>query len=190
MCPQNGISSSVISPAPAHAGSFSSSALSRSRSVSREPKRTISRATISVRYFLSPLFRSSQLEVCSLPSIYIFAPLWTYSPTISAKRCQARTLCHSVRSCHSPELSLNFSVVARLNLAKATPLGALLHLGVLADTSDQDHFVDAFRHVCLLKLHFCCAGSRLAQNRAAMPVEQPRQYFSIVGGVNGIARQC
>ena len=41
----------------------------------------------------------------------------TYSPTISAKRCQATTLCHSVLSCHAPFLSLNRSLVARLSLA-------------------------------------------------------------------------
>src|ERR1700694_2910412 len=54
-----------------------------------------------------------------------------YSPTISANRCQATMLCHSVRSCHSPALSLNRSLVARLNLAKAGPPGVYFTSGSL-----------------------------------------------------------
>src|SRR5215472_8802402 len=40
-------------------------------------------------------------------------------------------LCHSVRSCHSPALSLYRSLVARLNLATGTPLGVNLTSGSL-----------------------------------------------------------
>src|SRR5215472_14057755 len=40
-------------------------------------------------------------------------------------------LCHSVRSCHSPDLSLYRSLVARLNLATGTPLGVYLTSGSL-----------------------------------------------------------
>src|ERR1700682_1197988 len=40
-------------------------------------------------------------------------------------------LCHSVRSCHSPLLSLKRSLVARLNLATAVPLGVNLTSGSL-----------------------------------------------------------
>src|SRR5215472_3847983 len=40
-------------------------------------------------------------------------------------------LCHSVRSCHSPALSLYRSLVARLNLATGTPLGVYLTSGSL-----------------------------------------------------------
>src|SRR5205807_7405790 len=50
---------------------------------------------------------------------------------ISASRCQATMLCHSVRSCHSPPLSLKRSLVARLNLATAVPLGVYLTSGSL-----------------------------------------------------------
>src|SRR5689334_4220088 len=38
-------------------------------------------------------------------------------------------LCHSVRSCHSPPLSLKRSLVARLNFATGTPLGVYLTSG-------------------------------------------------------------
>src|SRR5436309_9203591 len=48
---------------------------------------------------------------------------------ISARRCQATMLCHSVRSCHSPALSLKRSLVAMLNLATAVPLGVYLTSG-------------------------------------------------------------
>src|SRR6185312_14203144 len=54
---------------------------------------------------------------------------FTYSPMISASLCQATILCHSVRSCHSPPLSLYRSLVARLNLATGTPLGVNLTSG-------------------------------------------------------------
>src|SRR5207302_3335589 len=50
---------------------------------------------------------------------------------ISASRCQATMLCHSVRSCHSPALSLNRSLVAMLNLATGVPLGVYLTSGSL-----------------------------------------------------------
>src|SRR5215467_1964248 len=40
-------------------------------------------------------------------------------------------LCHSVRSCHSPALSLYRSLVARLNFATGTPLGVYLTSGSL-----------------------------------------------------------
>src|SRR5450432_4939076 len=48
---------------------------------------------------------------------------------ISANRCQATMLCHSVRSCHSPPLSLNLSLVAGLNLTTGTPEGVYLISG-------------------------------------------------------------
>src|SRR5882724_4812256 len=50
---------------------------------------------------------------------------------ISASRCQATMLCHSVRSCHSPALSLKRSLVAMLNFATGTPLGVYLTSGSL-----------------------------------------------------------
>src|SRR5580765_3012925 len=63
--------------------------------------------------------------------MYNLAPFLTYSPTISAKRCQATMLCHSVRSCHSSLRSLYFSFVARLNLATGVPLGVYFTSGSL-----------------------------------------------------------
>src|SRR5580765_2153689 len=63
--------------------------------------------------------------------MYNLAPFLTYSPTISAKRCQATMLCHSVRSCHSSLRSLYFSLVARLNLATGVPLGVYFTSGSL-----------------------------------------------------------
>src|ERR1051326_6766405 len=63
--------------------------------------------------------------------MYSLAPFFTYSPTISAKRCQATMLCHSVRSCHSSLRSLYFSLVARLNLATGVPLGVYVTSGSL-----------------------------------------------------------
>src|ERR1043165_2397547 len=63
--------------------------------------------------------------------MYSLAPFFTYSPTISAKRCQATMLCHSVRSCHSSLRSLYFSLVARLNLAIGVPLGEYFTSGSL-----------------------------------------------------------
>src|SRR5258708_4807677 len=63
--------------------------------------------------------------------MYSLAPFFTYSPTISARRCQATMLCHSVRSCHSSLRSLYFSLVARLNLAIGVPLGEYFTSGSL-----------------------------------------------------------
>src|SRR6476469_7405491 len=63
--------------------------------------------------------------------MYSLAPFFTYSPTISAKRCQATMLCHSVRSCHSSLRSLYFSLVARLILATGVPLGEYFTSGSL-----------------------------------------------------------
>src|SRR5258707_8250244 len=63
--------------------------------------------------------------------MYTLAPFFTYSPTISARRCQATMLCHSVRSCHSSLRSLYFSLVARLNLATGVPLGEYFTSGSL-----------------------------------------------------------
>src|SRR5579864_9446924 len=132
---QNGISWSTISPEPAWEGwSRFSLCVGRWWSASlfsRGPSSSRSRATISVRYFFSPLCRSSQLVVWSLPSTYTLEPLATYSPTISAKRCQATMLCHSVRSCHSSFRSLNLSLVARLKLATGLPLCEYLTSGSL-----------------------------------------------------------
>src|SRR4249920_1016433 len=51
------------------------------------------------------------------------AALLRYSPAISARRCQSTTLCHSVRSCHAPLLSLNRSLVATVIFATAVPCG-------------------------------------------------------------------
>src|SRR3984957_921637 len=99
--------------------------------ISRGPSSTRSRATISVRYFLAPLCRSSQLEVWSLPSTYTLEPLATSSPTISARRCKATMLCLSVRSCHASFRSLNLSLVARLKLATGVPLCEYLTSGSL-----------------------------------------------------------
>src|SRR5258708_38025259 len=131
----NGISWSTISPEPAWEG-WSSFSLCVGRwwsppLFSRGPSSSRSRATISVRYFLSPLCRSSQLVVWSLPSTYSLEPLATYSPTISARRCQATMLCHSVRSCHSSFRSLNLSLVARLKVATGVPLCEYLTSGSL-----------------------------------------------------------
>src|SRR5438105_3741315 len=83
----------VVIPSSAKAVAASNSSLELSgRTPSplfRDPSKTMSRATISVRYFLSPLRLSSQVDVCSLPSTYTLEPLATYSPTISARRCHA-----------------------------------------------------------------------------------------------------
>src|SRR5208337_3533981 len=126
---------STISPGPAWEG-WSSFSLCVGRwwsppLFSRGPSSSRSRATISVRYFLSPLCRSCQLVVWSLPSTYTLEPLATYSPTISARRCQATMLCHSVRSCHASLRSLNLSLVARLKLATGVPLCEYLTSGSL-----------------------------------------------------------
>src|ERR1700677_2127440 len=50
---------------------------------------------------------------------------------ISAALWYAVRLCHSVRSCHSPALSLNRSDVARVRLATGKPLGKNLTSGSL-----------------------------------------------------------
>src|SRR5438105_12194844 len=63
--------------------------------------------------------------------MYTFEPFFTYSPTISASRCQATMLCHSVRSCHWPSLSLKRSFVAIENFATAMPLGVYFTSGSL-----------------------------------------------------------
>jgi hypothetical protein len=84
---------------------------------------------ISVRYFFSLVFLSSQESVRSEPSTYTLEPFFTYSATISAVRCHAFTLCHSVRSCHSPALSLKRSLVAMLKAHTAVPLGVYFSSG-------------------------------------------------------------
>src|SRR6516165_3387502 len=63
--------------------------------------------------------------------MYTLPPFFRYSPAISAKRCQSTTLCHSVRSCHSPLLSLYRSLVARVSLATGVPCGVYLTSGSL-----------------------------------------------------------
>src|ERR1700742_1873346 len=50
---------------------------------------------------------------------------------ISATLWYAVRLCHSVRSCHSPALSLNRSEVARVRFATGRPLGKNLTSGAL-----------------------------------------------------------
>src|ERR1700689_3643901 len=72
----------------------------------RPPRRTKSLATTSVIYFFWLVCLSSQERVCRRPPMYTLPPFFKYSPAISARRCQRTTLCHSVRSCHSPFLSL------------------------------------------------------------------------------------
>src|SRR5437763_13640329 len=80
-------------------------------------------------YFFWFVCLSSQERVCSLPSMYTLLPFFRYSPAISANRCQSTTLCHSVRSCHSPPLSLKRSFVARVSFATAAPLGVYFTSG-------------------------------------------------------------
>src|SRR5579863_8020027 len=58
-------------------------------------------------------------------------PFFRYSPAISAVRAQAVMLCHSVRSCQLPSLSLKRSLVARLNLATGVPCGVNFTSGSL-----------------------------------------------------------
>src|ERR1700722_657439 len=134
--------------------------------ISRGPSSTRSRATISVRYFLAPLCRSSQLEFWSLPSTYTLEPLATYSPTISARRCQATMLCHSVRSCHASFRSLNLSLVATLNLATGVPL-CESDLRVFAHVPNEDYFVYAPWH-CSPPVTRKWAESGLAAESEAM----------------------
>src|SRR5436309_985555 len=63
--------------------------------------------------------------------MYTSEPLRRYWPQISARRAQATMLCHSVLSCFSPLLSVNFSSVAMVNLATVVPLGMDLTSGSL-----------------------------------------------------------
>src|SRR5205085_9416751 len=65
------------------------------------------------------------------PSMYTVRPFFRYSPAISAVRWKATRLCHSVRSCHWPSLSLKRSLVARENFATAMPLGVYFTSGSL-----------------------------------------------------------
>src|ERR1700682_5184880 len=95
----------------------------------REPSSTRSLATTSVMYFFWPVCLSSQERVCRRPSMYTLLPFFRYSPAISASRCQTTTLCHSVRSCHSPPLSLNRSLVASVSFATGVPLGVYFTSG-------------------------------------------------------------
>src|SRR5690348_14482615 len=82
-------------------------------------------------YFFWPLCLSSQEWVRRLPSTYTLLPFFRYSPTISAVRDQAVMLCHSVRSCHCPSLSLKRSFVARVNFATGVPEGVYFTSGSL-----------------------------------------------------------
>src|SRR5882672_10990781 len=97
----------------------------------RPPSRIRSLATTSVMYFFWLVCLSSQERVCRRPSIYTLPPFFRYSPAISARRCQSTTLCHSVRSCHSPFLSLKRSLVARAIFATGVPLGVNFTSGSL-----------------------------------------------------------
>src|SRR5256885_3093060 len=63
--------------------------------------------------------------------MYTLLPFFKYSPAISARRCQTTTLCHSVRSCHSPPLSLKRSLVASVSFATGVPLGVYFTSGSL-----------------------------------------------------------
>src|SRR5215467_3484996 len=63
--------------------------------------------------------------------MYTLPPFFRYSPAISARRCQRTTLCHSVRSCHWPSLSLYRSFVASVSLATGVPLGVYFTSGSL-----------------------------------------------------------
>src|SRR6266850_1540190 len=65
------------------------------------------------------------------PSIYTLPPFFKYSPAISASRSHNTMLCHSVRSCHWPSLSLNRSLVASENFATGLPCGVYLISGSL-----------------------------------------------------------
>src|SRR5215470_15287200 len=86
---------------------------------------------MSVAYFFCPVCLSSQERVCRRPSINTLPPFFRYSPAISANRCQSTTLCHSVRSCHSPLLSLKRSLVATVRRATAVPCGVYFTSGSL-----------------------------------------------------------
>src|SRR5450755_233811 len=97
----------------------------------RPPSRIRSLATTSVMYFFWFVVLSSHERVCRRPSMYTLPPFFRYSPAISARRCQSTTLCHSVRSCHSPFLSLKRSLVARAILATGVPLGVNFTSGSL-----------------------------------------------------------
>src|SRR5450755_4964918 len=97
----------------------------------RPPSRIRSLATTSVMYFFWFVVLSSHERVCRRPSMYTLEPFFRYSPAISARRCQSTTLCHSVRSCHSPDLSLKRSLVANVIFATAVPLGVYLISGSL-----------------------------------------------------------
>src|SRR6185437_10672362 len=82
--------------------------------------------------FCTVCFRSAglpSLRSGACPRCKASIPFLTYSPTISASRCQAIMLCHSVRSCHSSLRSLNRSLVARLSLATGVPLGVYFTSG-------------------------------------------------------------
>src|SRR5207302_2052160 len=86
----------------------------------------LSRTTRSQRTLvLLRLFPSLSVysSVCSRPSTYTCLPLRRYSVSDSACLPHRSMLCHSVRSCGLPALSVHFSVVARLNFATAEPPG-------------------------------------------------------------------
>src|SRR5580658_10017349 len=126
-CSGSGIRWSKLLPLPADAPREPS--LKSPPPSPRPPSRIRSLATTSVMYFFWPLVLSSQERVCRRPSIYTLPPFFRYSPAISARRCQSTTLCHSVRSCHSPALSLKRSLVAMVSLATGVPCGVYLISG-------------------------------------------------------------
>ena len=117
----------------------------------RPPSRTRSLTTISVMYFFCPVCLSSQEWVRRLPSMYTFAPFLRYSPAISAVRAQAVMLCHSVRSCHCPSLSLIAIVGGQCELRHRRTAGRGPEFGIFAKIADENDFIDAF--TC----HKCCS---------------------------------
>src|SRR5882724_12044119 len=111
--------------------------------------------------------------------MYTLEPLLTYSPTISARRCQAMMLCHSARSCHSPALSLNRSLVARLNFATGTPLGVYLTSGSLPRFPTRITLFTLFGIVCLReRLAFSNSGAEVCA-RCSKSTFRPEHWYRI-----------
>src|SRR3989338_10489980 len=86
-------------------------------------------AITSVRYFFSPLVLSSQLLVCSLPSINTELPFFMYCATVSACRPKTTTLWKSVCSCFFPSLSRKTRFVAIEKFTTFIPDGRAFHSG-------------------------------------------------------------
>src|SRR6185295_14719750 len=126
---QKGMSSSSGSPKPPPPPSSYDGVAAEawadgaSKSPPRDPSIWKFSQTISVRYFFSPVWRSSQERVWSRPSRKICLPLVRYWPAISACLPQTTIWCHSVCSWRWPLLSFQRRLVARVKLATGCPEG-------------------------------------------------------------------